>query len=252
MTTKVKDLLKGLRYISHMFDSEKEQEIQIGYPTDVKHVAHIGWDGPSVNSPSWMNEFKTAPNFSSGPLSRTEEETKPIVPKGFSEELSRTGPGMQDSPFRNVLEKPKIPRRHHSSGLPSPVDSPRRRSESKQSRRHHSAGSSVDSQTGESGSARGGRRRHQNSGLGLESPSKDSPSIPRHSRRRKSKGSNSAGGSTRSSRRSESSITEADTLSDPNLGSVPESGHEPKKSDDPCSNSVSNAQEEEKRCSEIS
>ena len=35
-------------------DNEKEQEIQIGFPTDVKHVAHIGWDGPSVNSPSWV------------------------------------------------------------------------------------------------------------------------------------------------------------------------------------------------------
>ena len=29
--------------------------MQIGFPTDVKHVAHIGWDGPSVNSaPSWV------------------------------------------------------------------------------------------------------------------------------------------------------------------------------------------------------
>ena len=28
--------------------------MQIGYPTDVKHVAHIGWDGPSVGSPSWV------------------------------------------------------------------------------------------------------------------------------------------------------------------------------------------------------
>ena len=32
----------------------KEPEMQIGYPTDVKHVAHIGWDGPSINSPSWV------------------------------------------------------------------------------------------------------------------------------------------------------------------------------------------------------
>ncbi|XP_022157528.1 CRIB domain-containing protein RIC6-like [Momordica charantia] len=39
--------------------------MQIGLPTDVKHVAHIGWDGPSINSPSWMNEFKTPPSFSS-------------------------------------------------------------------------------------------------------------------------------------------------------------------------------------------
>lgn len=33
--------------------------MQIGYPTDVKHVAHIGWDGPSVNSPSWVRLLKS-------------------------------------------------------------------------------------------------------------------------------------------------------------------------------------------------
>lgn len=32
----------------------KEREIEIGYPTDVKHVAHIGWDGPSGGGPSWV------------------------------------------------------------------------------------------------------------------------------------------------------------------------------------------------------
>lgn len=37
--------------------------MEIGYPTDVKHVAHIGWDGPSGTAPSWMNEFKTGPDF---------------------------------------------------------------------------------------------------------------------------------------------------------------------------------------------
>ncbi|KAD7117947.1 hypothetical protein E3N88_05215 [Mikania micrantha] len=41
----------------------KEREMEIGYPTDVKHVAHIGWDGSSGSAPSWMNEFKTAPDF---------------------------------------------------------------------------------------------------------------------------------------------------------------------------------------------
>ncbi|XP_076893457.1 CRIB domain-containing protein RIC5 [Bidens hawaiensis] len=56
----MKGLLKGLRYISEIFeaDNEKEPEIQIGAPTDVKHVAHIGCDGPSSNAPSWMNEFQ--------------------------------------------------------------------------------------------------------------------------------------------------------------------------------------------------
>ncbi|KAK3016854.1 hypothetical protein RJ639_005975, partial [Escallonia herrerae] len=54
MSTKVKGLLRGLRYISQIFDNEKEQEMEIGYPTDVKHVAHIGADGPSSSSPTWV------------------------------------------------------------------------------------------------------------------------------------------------------------------------------------------------------
>lgn len=39
-----------------------------GYPTDVKHVAHIGWDSPTgsaATSPSWMNDMKGSPDFSS-------------------------------------------------------------------------------------------------------------------------------------------------------------------------------------------
>lgn len=35
-------------------DNEKEREMKIGNPTDVKHVAHIGYDGPSESSPSWV------------------------------------------------------------------------------------------------------------------------------------------------------------------------------------------------------
>lgn len=34
----------------------KEEEIQIGLPTDVKHVAHIGLDGPSGSAPSWVRK----------------------------------------------------------------------------------------------------------------------------------------------------------------------------------------------------
>jgi hypothetical protein len=35
----------------------KEHQMEIGYPTDVKHVAHIGWDSPtgSAASPSWVH-----------------------------------------------------------------------------------------------------------------------------------------------------------------------------------------------------
>ncbi|KAA3480877.1 CRIB domain-containing protein RIC5-like [Gossypium australe] len=49
----MKGLLRGLKYISQIFEDEKEPEMQIGNPTDVKHVAHIGMDGPSANKPSW-------------------------------------------------------------------------------------------------------------------------------------------------------------------------------------------------------
>lgn len=32
----------------------KEREMEIGYPTDVKHVAHVGLDGRSGSAPSWV------------------------------------------------------------------------------------------------------------------------------------------------------------------------------------------------------
>lgn len=63
MATKMKGIYKGFKYISQIF-VVKERDMEIGYPTDVKHVAHIGWDGPSGSGPSWMNEFKNAPDFS--------------------------------------------------------------------------------------------------------------------------------------------------------------------------------------------
>lgn len=44
--------------------------MEIGFPTDVKHVAHIGWDGPSDSAPSWvrglyLNELLTFRHFHS-------------------------------------------------------------------------------------------------------------------------------------------------------------------------------------------
>ncbi|EPS67654.1 hypothetical protein M569_07120, partial [Genlisea aurea] len=72
MGTKMKGIYKGFKYtLTHMFDV-KEREMEIGTPTDVKHVAHIGWDGPSGNAaPSWMNEFRTGPDFASTSIGRS-------------------------------------------------------------------------------------------------------------------------------------------------------------------------------------
>lgn len=64
MTIKIKGIkgFKGFKFITQIF-VVKEREIEIGYPTDVKHVAHIGWDGVSGSPPSWMNQFHPGPDF---------------------------------------------------------------------------------------------------------------------------------------------------------------------------------------------
>ncbi|CAN6236323.1 unnamed protein product [Urochloa humidicola] len=65
MAYKVKGIFKGLKFISRIFVA-KEPEMEIGYPTDVKHVAHIGWDSAAGNaSPSWMNDIMASSDFSS-------------------------------------------------------------------------------------------------------------------------------------------------------------------------------------------
>ncbi|XP_062109361.1 CRIB domain-containing protein RIC7 [Humulus lupulus] len=187
MTTKVKGLLKGLRYISQIFD-EKEEEIQIGFPTDVKHVAHIGWDGPSANNgPSWMSEFRTPTEVSSGPL----EATGPM----------NSQQGTQDPLTQNENTKS---RRHHSSNLGgSEASSPTKRgpsSEGKHSRRRRSTtdASASSPARDSSGSSRHSRRQHK-SNLGVDSAGQDQPAIPRSSRRKKGS-SSTEGSSTRSSR----------------------------------------------------
>ncbi|GMJ14147.1 hypothetical protein HRI_005083900 [Hibiscus trionum] len=59
MATKIKRLYKKFKFISRIF-AVKERKMEIGYPTDVKHVTHIGLDTPSDTASNWENEFKTA------------------------------------------------------------------------------------------------------------------------------------------------------------------------------------------------
>ncbi|GMI93327.1 hypothetical protein HRI_003002000 [Hibiscus trionum] len=65
--SKIKGIYKSFKSISKIF-VVKEREMEIGYPTDVKHVAHVGWDGSSGTPPSWMNEFKTGPDFTAASI----------------------------------------------------------------------------------------------------------------------------------------------------------------------------------------
>jgi hypothetical protein len=44
---------KAVKVVSQLF-VWRDNDLDIGYPTDVKHVAHIGWDGPSIDGPGWV------------------------------------------------------------------------------------------------------------------------------------------------------------------------------------------------------
>ncbi|KAL3725666.1 hypothetical protein ACJRO7_030664 [Eucalyptus globulus] len=58
ISTGIQRLFKGFRSVSHLFVykeedmQEEETEIEIGLPTDVKHVTHIGWDGCAALNPT--------------------------------------------------------------------------------------------------------------------------------------------------------------------------------------------------------
>ncbi|KAL1201787.1 CRIB domain-containing protein RIC11 [Cardamine amara subsp. amara] len=57
MAMKMKGIYKSFKSISQMF-VVKERDMDIGHPTEVKHVAHIGWEGSSGSAPGWMSEFE--------------------------------------------------------------------------------------------------------------------------------------------------------------------------------------------------
>ncbi|XP_004292220.1 PREDICTED: CRIB domain-containing protein RIC6 [Fragaria vesca subsp. vesca] len=180
-SSKMKGLLKGLRYISQIFDDNKEQEIQIGFPTDVKHVAHIGWDGPATatSSPSWMNEFQSPPGFASAPLSQNGEmrEDNPI--KWVSEDSSRRSSRSSMSPVHESPEVPKQSRRQSSRGHEGGVDSPKspKREKSDKHRQTRRPSRRDSSETS--------RASHQEA---TDTSTESSlPDIPKKSRRKKSK-----------------------------------------------------------------
>ncbi|GMI76151.1 hypothetical protein HRI_001284400 [Hibiscus trionum] len=130
---KIKGLLKGLKYISQIFENEDEEpEMQIGLPTDVKHVAHIGSDGSSVNpakAPSWMNEFKSgapaaAPEHLANGEVREEEPTKVVsqeVPRSSKRSSSAHENGdssvkeKREKVSRSLNSSPKSSRRSSSA-----------------------------------------------------------------------------------------------------------------------------------------
>ncbi|KAI4318055.1 hypothetical protein L6164_025864 [Bauhinia variegata] len=196
MSTKVKGLLKGLRYISNVFDEEKEDEIQIGFPTDVKHVAHIGLDGPTANTPSWMQDFKSGSD-------QHPSGAAPSVEKKDDKSMA-DGSRNKDIPTRRS--------RHESiDSESSQPNSPTRRSTDghKNGRRHRSSDPSA-----ESGNSKP-RRHHRHSKNEGEKNTSSAEAAPKSSRRRKTKTS-SGDGSTKSTKSKAGSMTD---ISLPEIGS---------------------------------
>ncbi|KAJ3672133.1 hypothetical protein LUZ60_006854 [Juncus effusus] len=194
MDTKMKGLFKGLRYISQIFDSKGEPEMQIGFPTDVKHVAHIGWDGPtpSPTGPTWMNEFQSG-------MEGSQQNT------GSSNWASS---GFSDSSRKATLEKPPSRPPRHKSSFTDP-DSPQHDimlTQSGGGSTRLSSSSSVGSPSRDiqAGSRHGRKSRSAGGGgsSGDSQPSDAPPTVPKQKNRRKVKGSGggSSGGSVRSSR----------------------------------------------------
>ncbi|KAL7251039.1 hypothetical protein ACSBR1_012960 [Camellia fascicularis] len=68
-------LARSLKSLSQLFvykeeeidDMEMKMEMEIGFPTDVKHVTHIGWDGTATTNPVKGWENLTAPEILSFP-----------------------------------------------------------------------------------------------------------------------------------------------------------------------------------------
>ncbi|WOH08593.1 hypothetical protein DCAR_0728037 [Daucus carota subsp. sativus] len=159
-SSSVKGLLKGLRYISHIFENEKKEEMVIGLPTDVKHVAHIGNDGPTSSSstPSWSPRRRSSSKLGAESPSRATLASPGRTHKSSS------------SPGREVMDA-ENPRHYKQAGSESPgrikqsnLESPRRSSPK----------------------------------FGSESPSRDTFASPKPTRRKKKTASSGEGARSKS------------------------------------------------------
>ncbi|KAI4373899.1 hypothetical protein MLD38_011959 [Melastoma candidum] len=216
MPPNVKGFLKGLKYIQNIFENpkeeEEEEELQIGLPTDVKHVAHIGSDGPSSNAPSWMTEFNSS-----------QLTSPPALPAGEDDDGGNTP--TRDLQLKKKKEKETSPRSPLSAGNGPPLGSPPKKSTKKHHLRRNRAPTVApcDSGTPESPKAPGKHGRGKKKSTDASSSEPSAASKP--SRRKRSSKSSLGGGSSTSSRpKSEDSFDEVVTA---DLGLSSELGRGP-------------------------
>ncbi|XP_073316181.1 CRIB domain-containing protein RIC6-like [Primulina huaijiensis] len=199
----MKGLLKSLKYISQIFEEEKEKEMQIGLPTDVKHVAHIGSDGPSTNDPpSWMKEFKSGSVFQSAPLGPPEDLGEDSEIKCVSQD-SRSGRRETNSESRDLpADLPKFS--GHISSTDNTNDSPRKKdssTKSRQSRRNHQFEDPLDNKNNSSSSNTKSSNQHaKESTNSAPHTLRDVPKKSRRKNKSKESVTDSAGGTSSRSR----------------------------------------------------
>ncbi|XP_059301479.1 CRIB domain-containing protein RIC10-like isoform X3 [Lycium ferocissimum] len=121
MGNKMKGIFKGFKHIFNNF-AVKERELEIGCPTDVKHVAHIGWDGPSGNNaPSWMNQFKKGPDFAVASIGAGSSLSPWTSQVGESNRRQSTSEINKDNPTNkevHVHSKKQKRRKHKANSSP--------------------------------------------------------------------------------------------------------------------------------------
>ncbi|GER56268.1 CRIB domain-containing protein RIC10 [Striga asiatica] len=105
MGTKMKGIYKGFKYTLSQIFVVKEREMEIGNPTDVKHVAHIGWEGPSGGAPTWMNEFRVGADFAASSIGKSGSALSPWSSHDFGESTGQQSESFKDMP----MPSPELP-----------------------------------------------------------------------------------------------------------------------------------------------
>ncbi|KAJ3690116.1 hypothetical protein LUZ61_019280 [Rhynchospora tenuis] len=164
-----KGLLRPLRYLSQIFvvTEGREPELQIGYPTNVRHVAHIGLDSTD-EKPSWMKEYHSAP-LPTG----TDGSDSPAGNIWASADMAFAG-GFEESRFSARTSSVSAGAMMTGSPYMSPETSPFRRREKDEP----------------SGRVKKGRKYKKKEGVDAPTDSvsgQELPAVPKKSRRRKQK-----------------------------------------------------------------
>ncbi|RZC62401.1 hypothetical protein C5167_024153 [Papaver somniferum] len=220
----MKGILKGLRYISQIFENdyeeEEEEEMQIGCPTDVQHVAHIGVEGPAVANPSWMNGKKSeASESASKAKNKKGEANTKSKAKNASQDLSQEGTDLpQSTQDISEVAKPSRNRRHSTSVTLNSSETQELEVPKKSSRRGHS----LDLTEQKKSSATKKSKDHSSS----SNEGLDAPSIPKSSRKKKLKESPSTVGVAATSKDRRKGSKESNSLSTSNV-QVPGPASEP-------------------------